>query len=136
MDVFPYYHNFPKLFEKKLQNFLTKNNLLNYSQYGFRHNRSTSFALIKLNEEITSLLDRKMTTISMFIDLKKAFDTIDHNILIKKAENMGLRCIVINWLRSYLKNRKQYVELRNNKSSLRDVVCAVRMGNFSDIYYL
>ena len=64
----------------------------------------------------------------MFIDLQKAFDTIDHNILIKKAEYMGLRCIVINWLRSYLNNRKQYVEFRNNKSSLRDVVCGVPQG--------
>ena len=61
----------------------------------------------------------------MFIDLQKAFDTIDHNILIKKAENMGLRGIVINWLMSYLNNRKQCVEFRNNKSSLRDVVCGV-----------
>ena len=64
----------------------------------------------------------------MFIDLKKAFDTIDHNILIKKAENMGLRDIVINWLQSYLSNRKQYVEFRNNKS-LRDVVCHVTQGS-------
>ena len=65
----------------------------------------------------------------MFIDLQKAFDTIDHNILIKKAENMGVRAIVINWLRSYLNNRKQYVEFKNNKSSLRDVVCGVPLGS-------
>ena len=54
-----------------------------------------------------------MTAISMFIDIKKAFDTIDHNILIKKGENMGLRGILINRVRSYLNNRKQYVETRN-----------------------
>ena len=53
--------------------------------------------------------------------------------LIKKAENMGLRGIVINWLRSYLDNRKQYVEFRNNKSSLRDVVCGVLRDQFSDL---
>ena len=72
-----------------------------------------------------------MTTISMFMDLKKAFDTIDLNILIKKAENMGLRGIVINWLRSYL----QYVEFRNYKYSLRDVVVFHR-GQFSDLCHL
>ena len=55
----------------------------------------------------------------MFIDLKKAFDIIGHNILNKKAENMGFTCIVINSLRSYLNNRKQYEALRNNKCSLR-----------------
>ena len=89
-------------------------NLLNDSQYGFRHNRSTSFTLIKLNKEITSLLHTKLTTISMLIDLKKAFDRLDHNFLIKKAENMGWRGIVMNWIRSYLNNTKQYVEPRNN----------------------
>ena len=67
---------------------------------------------MKLNKEITYLLDRKLTI--MFIDFKKAIDTIDHNILIKKTENMGLRGIVIKWLMSYLNNRKQYVEFGNN----------------------
>ena len=61
----------------------------------------------------------------MFIDLRKAFDTIYNNILIKKAEYLGLRGIVINWLRSYLNNIKQYIEFRNNKYSLRDVACGV-----------
>ena len=101
-----------------------------------RHNRSTSFSLIKLNEELTSLLDRKLTIISMFVDLKKAFDTIDHNIIIKKAENMGWRGIVINWLRSYLNNIKQYAEFRNNKSTVRDVVCGVPQGSILSNYYL
>ena len=65
----------------------------------------------------------------MFVDLKTAFDTIDLNILIMKAENMGLRGIVVNWLRSYLDNRKQYVEFKHNKSSLRDVACGVSQGS-------
>ena len=65
----------------------------------------------------------------MFIDSKKAFDTIDHNILIKKAENISLRGIVINFHRRYLNNRKQYVKFRNNKSTARDVVCGVPHGS-------
>ena len=88
-------------FWKKVRKFSHKSNHLNDSQYGFRHNRSISLTLINLNEEITSLLDRKMTTMSMFIDLEKTFNAIDHNILIKNAENMVLRGIVINWLMSY-----------------------------------
>ena len=72
----------------------------------------------------------------MFIDFKKSFYTIDHNLFIKKAENMGLRCIVINWLRSYFNNRKQYVEFRNNKSCLRDFVCGVPHGSILGPSYL
>ena len=112
-----------------LENFLTKNNILNDSQYGFGHNRSISIALIKLIEEITSLLDRKLFIICMFIDVNKAFDTIDNNILIKKAENMGLRGISINWLSSYLNNDELCVEIRNNKYSLGDVVCVIPQGS-------
>ena len=91
--------------------------------------------MIKLIEEITSLLNRKLTIISMFIDLKQAFDTIDYNILIKKAENIGLRGIVLNWLRSYLDSRKRYAEFRNNKSSYGMFVVFHR-GQFSDLCYL
>ena len=111
-------------------------NLLNDSQCAFGHNRSASIALIKLSEVISSLLDRKLTIISMLIDIKKAFDTIYHNILITKAENMGLRGIVINKLGNYLYNRKQYVEFSNNKSSLRDVVCCVSQRSIFLLSYL
>ena len=65
----------------------------------------------------------------MPMDLQKTFGEIDHSILINKAEIMGLRGIIINWLRSYLNNRKQYVEFRNYKSSLMDVVCVVPQGS-------
>ena len=73
-----------KFLGKRFENYLTKNNLLNDSQYGFRHNRSTCVALVTFNDEITSLLDRKLTTVSMSIDFKKSNSYIHHNILIKK----------------------------------------------------
>ena len=72
-----------KLFDKRLESFINKNNLLSDSQYGFRRGRSTSMALINLIEEITTSLDNKKSTIGVFIDLKKAFDTIDHTLLLK-----------------------------------------------------
>ena len=82
------YYNFPNYWKSCLK----KTCLLNDSQYSFRYNISTSFALLKLNEDIASLLDRNLIIISMF-QIGNTFDTIDHNILIKKAEHMGLRGI-------------------------------------------
>ena len=92
-----------KLFERRLSGFLEKNLILTNSQYGFRHNRSTLTALVQMTEKIVSSLDAECSTIAIFIDLQKAFDTIDHDILIEKLENIGIRGIVLEWLQSYLR---------------------------------
>ena len=65
--------------------FLDKNNVLYKSQYGFRKNMSTSLAILELVEEMTNAIDDRKSTVGVFIDLKKAFETVDHNILIKKT---------------------------------------------------
>ena len=69
-----------KLFDVRLKKFIDKYQLLSNSQYGFRSNMSTSLALIDLVEELSSNIDNKLFTVGVFIDLKKAFDTIDHTI--------------------------------------------------------
>ncbi len=73
-----------KIFVQKFDSFIEKNNLLNESEYGFRGNRSTALALMNIIEEITTATDNKKYTIGVFIDLKKAFDMVDHNIFISK----------------------------------------------------
>ena len=73
-----------KLFCLTLDNFIKKYNILCDSQYGVRSNRSTSLAIIDLIENISGMLDQRISTIGIFIDLKKAFDTINHEILLKK----------------------------------------------------
>ena len=73
-----------KAFKKRLDSFINKYNLLSNSQYRFRNNRSTALAPIDLIENIKSAIDERKVTIGVFIDLKKAFDTINHEILIKK----------------------------------------------------
>ena len=72
-----------KLFYKRLTDFVEKGNILSDSQYGFRNARSTSMALVDLVEKLSTAIDNKLVTINVFIDLKKAFDTIDHSLLIK-----------------------------------------------------
>ena len=84
-----------KLFCSRLDKFISKSNILCESQYGFRSNRSTSLAIIDLIENISSMLDQRKSTIGIFVDLKKAFDTIDHNIMLKNWNSMALGDLLI-----------------------------------------
>ena len=73
-----------RLFYVRLNKFIESNNRLSENQYGFRNNRSTAHAITELVENITDSIDAKKSTIGVFIDLKKAFDTIDHKLLTTK----------------------------------------------------
>lgn len=99
-----------KLFVHRLNNFIEKYNLLSDSQYGFRTKRSTSMAVMVFVEGISTAIDSREYTVGVFIDLKKVFDTIDHGILMSKLERHGIWGIVYQWMKSYLKDRYQYVQ--------------------------
>ena len=86
------------------------------NQYGFRHRHSTLHAVTKLVTDIVKNNDNKESTLSIFLDLSKAFDTIDHDILLAKLEFYGIRGIALDWFESYLFNRKQYVSYNGSKS--------------------
>lgn len=118
-----------KLFNSRLQKFVEKNNLLSDCQYGFRQGRSTSLALIDLVEEITKCIERKKHVIGLFIDLQKAFDTIDHEILVNKMEKYGIRGLSQNWIQSYLEDRQQFVHINQHKSSFKNILCGVPQGS-------
>ena len=94
-----------KLFKIRMEKFVESNNIFTDSQYGFRENRSTSHALIELVEKLTNAIDKRHYAIGVFIDLKKAFDTINHTILLKKLEFYGIRGLSLKWVASYLENR-------------------------------
>jgi len=81
---------------KKLSNFLSKNNILYDYQFGFRKNHSTVLALIELTDAIYSHLDNGNYALVMYFDLQKAFDTVDHKILLSKLFNYGVRGVVYN----------------------------------------
>ena len=95
---------------------------------GFCSKHSTIDALVELVEKIR-LNSKKVKAISFFLDLKKAFDTIEHDILLKKIENTGIRGPALNWLTSYLNGRKQRVNVNGACSSWKSIVCGVPQGS-------
>lgn len=124
---------FSKVMEKVVYNRLLKyindNNILFKNQYGFRKNYSTSHALINLYDKISSGIDANKHNIGIFLDLSKAFDTVDHEILISKLEHYGIRGVVLEWFRSYLSHRLQYVEYNGVSSLYKEVRCGVPQGS-------
>lgn len=118
-----------KLFYNRIISFVKTNSIMYNSQYGFRENHSTSLALMELFEKITSNLDNKLVTVGVFIDLKKAFDTIDHSILINKLCHYGVRGVASNWIKNYLSNRSQYVVHNNVSSEYKTIRCGVPQGS-------
>uniref|UniRef100_A0A672FVC1 Reverse transcriptase domain-containing protein n=1 Tax=Salarias fasciatus TaxID=181472 RepID=A0A672FVC1_SALFA len=118
-----------KLFDSRLEKFLEKHNIINDGQYGFRAKRTTSMALIEATEEITTALDQKKIAVGVFIDLKKAFDTINHFILVNKLEKYGVRGVAGDWIKSYLTGRVQFVKMGKHISEQLGIVCGVPQGS-------
>ena len=85
-------------------------------QFGFYQNYSTSYALIHLAETIKEALDQGKYGWGIFVDLQKAFDTVDHNILLGKLKDYGIRGVAYSWFESYLKDRKQYFSINGFNS--------------------
>ena len=90
-------------------------------QYGFHKGFSTAHAIINLIDNIESAIDNKQFVYGVFIDLQKAFDTVDHNILLEKIQHYGIRGIAHQWFKSYLENRKKFVSTSGPESELASV---------------
>jgi hypothetical protein len=124
---------FSKILEKlmftRMSVFIDKHAILSSCQFGFREHHSTSMALIKLFDKITHELDNKCYSIGIFLDLSKAFDTIDHNILIDKLQCYGFRGIVKDWLTSYISDREQYVSINDHSSTTLPIRTGVPQGS-------
>ena len=120
---------FEKLIHKKLVDFLDLNDIITSSQYGFRRKHSTLHALINATENVYQSVDNKQFTLGVFIDFSKAFDTVNHTILLKKLEIYGIRGNVLELFTSYLTNRKQYVNYGGLDSTLLNITCGVPQGS-------
>ena len=105
-----------KLIHKQLYGFLGINNCLYTHQYGFRNQHLTIHALITIIEKIKHALDYGKITCGVLQDLQKVFDTVDHQILISKLKHYGIRGFPLNWFKSFLTKRRQFVEISNAQS--------------------
>ena len=120
---------FEKIIYKRLTSYIEKHDLLNSSQYGFRKGHSTQHAILDIVNDIQSNMNRRLLSCGIFIDLKKAFDTVDHDVLLDKLNHYGFRGIINSWFSSYLKKRTQTTEVDHFISDKAVVGCGVPQGS-------
>ena len=128
-DPYHYFQSSTESSKKLCKSFLEQFHILYDSQYGFREKRSTEHAILEITNQIQTNMDRKLYTCGIFIDLQKAFNTVDHSILLKKLDHYGIRGIVNDWFTSYLTSRKQISEIGPlNISKKATVLSGVQIG--------
>ena len=124
---------FSKIFEKIVYNqmyqYLESNNILYNNQFGFRRKKSTTHAIINQLQYLYSNIDNNEYVFSLFLDFRKAFDSVDHKILLSKLHFYGFRGIIYDWLKSYLSNRKQLTAIGPHNSSLLKITHGVPQGS-------
>jgi hypothetical protein len=125
--------NFSKILEKVMCNrltaFLEGNKLISKHQFGFRKKHSTVHPILHLLNEVSEASSRKKFTLAIFCDLRKAFDTCDHTILIKKLNKMGVRGPELQWFTSYLNGRLQFVTINGSDSEQLEINKGVPQGS-------
>lgn len=124
---------FAKIFEKCIKSrlllFFNENSFFSNRQYCFREGRSTEMALNDFMNRITNVLNDSDKAAAIFLDLTKAFDTVDHDLLLYKLNCAGIRGIPYKWFESYLENRVQIVKIEDRYSDSRTITCGVPQGS-------
>ena len=124
---------FSKIFERlaynRLVSFIDKHNILSEYQFGFRKSHSTCMALTALIDKIVNANDKGEHVMGIFLDFAKAFDTVNHNILLSKLSCYGVRGVALKWFDSYLENRSQIVKFNETYSESKSITCGVPQGS-------
>ena len=120
---------FERVMNARLTAFFEKNRVIIPGQYGFRTGHSSSMAIMDMVEKVRATWEDKHVALGVFIDLKKAFDTVDHDILLRKLEHYGIRGVALELLRSYLTSRFQYVSYGGFDSDKGIIKCGVPQGS-------
>ena len=125
---------FSKILERimynRLYQYLTENKILYPKQFGFQTAHSTEHAIVQLVDQILESFEYNKYTLGVFIDLSKAFDTVDHSILLKKLELYGITDRNHPWFKNYLSNRKQFIQINNEENTeLETITCGVSQGS-------
>lgn len=118
-----------KVVQKQLYRYMTENKLLTNSQYGFRTNHSTEHATVEFVDRIAQSIDKGEIPFSIFIDLSKAFDTLDHQILLKKLDHYGIQGSQLSWFKNYLSDRTQSVKFNGEISPPLTMETGVPQGS-------
>ena len=121
--------NFEYIIFKQLYTYMNDNKLFSIEHYGFRTGHSTELAALHLVNDLTKQMDTGKVPTNIYIDLSKAFDTLDHSILLDKLNYYGIRGIAYNLLHSYISNRYQYVDFNGSISSTKVVDTGVPQGS-------
>ena len=124
---------FSKILERimynKLYKHLQDNNILYPKQFGFQKFHSTDYAIVQLTDQILDAFEENKFTLGIFIDLSKAFDTVNHDILLEKLKLYGVQNCNLNWFKSYLSQRKQYISFDQEKTEMLHIKCGVPQGS-------
>lgn len=118
-----------KVINTRIQKFSQKHDLISEFQFGFRKGRSTETALLVQKDTILDNFENKLLTLGIYLDFSKAFDRVNHSILLQKLERYGFRGLSNKLIHSYLQGRYQYTELSQHASRLRRIECGVPQGS-------
>ena len=118
-----------KLMYNRVISFLDDNNILFKYQFWFRKSHSTYLALTILMDKLIKSIENGDHVVGVYLDFSKAFDTVNHTILLTKLHHYGIRGQALNWFKSYLENKKQFVTYNNVRSTLKNMPCGVPQGS-------
>ena len=111
-----------KIVFKRLNKYLTKHDILTKNQFGFRSGHFTTHAILNINEHVLYNIDSQRHTISIFLDLSKAFNCVNHKILLSKMQRYGIRGISLNFFKSYLTDQYQLTRVNGHDSNWLEII--------------